>query len=97
MTSSRAPSTRSLCATTAPLIALTLAGLITAWAHLSAATYALGAWTFPLAIALPAIAAGRMLLDDQSTWRTTLACLAVIALNLTIEALGTTAQLALLT
>ena len=81
---------------TAPALVLTLAGLLTAWAHLNLATFALGAWTFPLAIIAPAVVAGRMLMNDCCAWRTSLFCLAAIALNLTIEALGTSAQLAIL-
>ncbi len=81
---------------TAPALVLTLAGLVTAWAHMGFATFALGAWTFPLAIAAPAVVAGRMLMNDCCAWRTSILCLAAIALNLTIEALGTSAQLAML-
>lgn len=93
---SRQRTTRNLLGMTAPVLALTLLGLITAAAHLQLATFALGAWTFPLAVAAPAVIAGRMLMASHSVQRATLLCAAAIALNLAIEALGTTAQLAML-
>jgi hypothetical protein len=87
---------RNLLGMTAPVALLTLLGLITAAAHLQLATFALGAWTFPLAVAAPAVIAGRMLMANHSVQRASLMCTSAIALNLAIEALGTTAQLAIL-
>ena len=92
----RKRTTCSLLGMTAPVAALTLLGILTAAAHLQLATFALGAWTFPLAISVPAVTAGRMLLASQGVARATLMCTAAIALNLTIEAAGTAAQLAML-
>ena len=95
MTSTQ-PTAGNLVRMTAPVALLTLLGLITAAAHLQLATFALGAWTFPLAVAAPAVIAGRMLMASHSVHRATLMCAAAIALNLSIEALGTAAQLAML-
>lgn len=95
MTEPRALS-RLLLTMTAPIAGLSTAGILTAAAHLKLATFALGAWTFPLAIVAPGVIAGRMLTNNHGTWRTSLICLGAIALNLAIEALGTAAQLAML-
>ena len=81
---------------TAPVAAITLLGLVTAAAHLQLATFALGAWTFPLAIVVPLVIAGRMLLASHSVSKSVALATLAVTLNLIIEAAGTTAQLAML-
>ncbi len=77
----------------APVAALSLLGVLAATAHLHLATFALGAWTFPLAFVLPVVIGGRQLLASLPLVRTCLFTGGAIALNLGIEALGTAAQL----
>ena len=78
---------------TAPVAGLSTMGILTAAAHLKFATFALGAWTFPLAIVIPGVIGGRQLMAHQPLVRTCAFTLAAISVNLTIEALGTAAQL----
>lgn len=81
---------------TAPVAGLSTVGILTAAAHLKFATFALGAWTFPLAIVIPGVICGRQLLASQPLVRTCLLTTAAIVLNLGIEALGTAVQLSIL-
>ena len=50
---------KPLLSMTAPVAGLSTAGVLTAAAHLKLATFALGAWTFPLAIVIPGVIGGR--------------------------------------
>lgn len=95
MTEHRALS-RPLLTMTAPVAGLSTAGILTAAAHLKLATFALGAWTFPLAIVIPGVIGGRQLLASQPLVRTCVFTLAAICVNLGIEALGTAVQLSIL-
>ncbi|MCA9273015.1 MAG: hypothetical protein KDA31_08225 [Phycisphaerales bacterium] len=84
---------KPLLSMTAPVAGLSTAGVLTAAAHLKLATFALGAWTFPLAIVIPGVIGGRQLMASRPLVRTCLLTGAAIGLNLGIEALGTATQL----
>lgn len=84
---------RSLLTMTAPIAGLSTAGMLTAAAHLKLATFALGAWTFPLAIVIPGVIAGRHIQASQPIMRTAMFAALAIILNLALDALGTAAQI----